>query len=183
MVISGAVAQWYFTANKAEDLPVAPCMRSTARAARYHLGSIAFGSMIIAIVQLVRVILEYIDRKTKAAQEKNRVLAVIIKCLRCLLWCFEKCIKFISCVVLLSLWTGVCCFKVVVVCLQQVCVHHYRDQGQEFLPSCGAGSRADCQQREASCCRGKHHVLAVPAGQNLHRVRVWVGRVRVAGES
>ena len=30
---------------------------------RYHLGSIAFGSLIIAIIQIIRVMLEYIDHK------------------------------------------------------------------------------------------------------------------------
>ena len=32
---------------------------------RYHLGSLAFGALLIAIVQMVRVILEYIDQKLK----------------------------------------------------------------------------------------------------------------------
>lgn len=32
---------------------------------RYHTGSLAFGSMILAIVQVIRVILEYLDHKLK----------------------------------------------------------------------------------------------------------------------
>jgi choline transporter-like protein 2/4/5 len=120
MVIAGAVAKWYFTANKATDLPTMPCCRATGRTVRFHLGSIAFGALIIAIVQMVRLILEYIDRKTKAAQvcawlccvrarscgsrahacscvqAKNRMIEILIKCLKCCLWCFEKCLQFIS---------------------------------------------------------------------------------------
>lgn len=68
MVISGAVAQWYFTANKKDDLPRTPCVSACCRTARYHLGSIAFGSFLIALVQLIRIALAYIDQKTKAAQ-------------------------------------------------------------------------------------------------------------------
>lgn len=40
---------------------------------RYHLGSVALGSFIIAIVQFIRLVLEYIDRKTK--QQQNKVQA------------------------------------------------------------------------------------------------------------
>lgn len=32
---------------------------------RYHTGSLAFGALILAIVQLIRVILEYLDHKLK----------------------------------------------------------------------------------------------------------------------
>lgn len=34
---------------------------------RYHLGSLAFGSLIVAIIQLIRVFLEYIDHKLKGS--------------------------------------------------------------------------------------------------------------------
>lgn len=32
---------------------------------RYHTGSLAFGALILAVVQLIRVILEYLDHKLK----------------------------------------------------------------------------------------------------------------------
>ena len=35
---------------------------------RYHLGSLAFGSLIIAIVQLIRMFLEYLDHKLKGSE-------------------------------------------------------------------------------------------------------------------
>jgi choline transporter-like protein 2/4/5 len=35
---------------------------------RYHLGTIAFGSLLIAIVQLIRVFLEYLDAKLKGSE-------------------------------------------------------------------------------------------------------------------
>jgi len=92
---------------------------------RFHLGSIAFGSLIIAIVQFIRLVLAYLDRKTKAMQvgwqwlragrgfsataaatvltgvfvpwqDKSKIWKVIFKCVACCLWCFEKCLKFIS---------------------------------------------------------------------------------------
>jgi len=33
---------------------------------RYHIGSMAFGALLVAIVQFVRIVLEYIDHKLKA---------------------------------------------------------------------------------------------------------------------
>lgn len=40
--------------------PLATCL-----ACRYHTGSLAFGALILAIVQIIRVILEYLDQRLK----------------------------------------------------------------------------------------------------------------------
>ena len=44
---------------------------------RYHLGSLAFGSLIIAIIQMIRVILEYVDHKLKGSE--NRIAKFFLK--------------------------------------------------------------------------------------------------------
>ena len=44
---------------------------------RYHLGSLAFGSLLIAIVQIVRVILEYVDSKLNGSE--NRIAKFLLK--------------------------------------------------------------------------------------------------------
>ena len=93
--IAGAVAEYYWTLDKT-DIRRLPIGRSFYRTMRYHLGSLAFGSLIIAVVQMVRLVLEYIDRKTKNAQEGNRVVKVAMMCCKCFLWCFEKCLKFLN---------------------------------------------------------------------------------------
>ncbi|KAI9997472.1 hypothetical protein PInf_001375 [Phytophthora infestans] len=61
-----------------------------------NLGSLCFGSFIIAFVQLLRIMLEYLDRNTKQIQQTNRVVRVVLLTVKCCLWCFEKCIKFLS---------------------------------------------------------------------------------------
>lgn len=61
---------------------------------RYHTGSIAFGSLLIAIIQLIRIILEYIDHKLKG--KENRVVKFILCCCKCCFWCLEKFMKFIN---------------------------------------------------------------------------------------
>jgi choline transporter-like protein 2/4/5 len=42
------------------------------RTLRFHVGSLAFGSFLIAVVQFLRLVLEYVDQKTKELQERNR---------------------------------------------------------------------------------------------------------------
>lgn len=56
-----------------------PLLASFWRAVRYHMGSLAFGSLLIAIVQLLRIICEYVDAKTKGLQDKNRLVKILIK--------------------------------------------------------------------------------------------------------
>ena len=91
MVIAGAVAGWYFTRDKS-DLKL-PILGSFKRLVIYHLGTVAFGSFIIALVQLVRMILAYIERKLA---KRTNACGPLLKCCQCVLWCFEKCLKFLN---------------------------------------------------------------------------------------
>ncbi|XP_078010033.1 choline transporter-like protein 2 isoform X6 [Phascolarctos cinereus] len=63
-------------------------------ASRYHTGSLAFGSLLLAIVQVIRVILEYLDQRLKAAE--NRFAKFLMTCLKCCFWCLEKFLKFLN---------------------------------------------------------------------------------------
>ncbi|KAJ8033653.1 Choline transporter-like protein 3 [Holothuria leucospilota] len=60
-VTAGAVAEWFFARDK-KSLG-SPISKSMGRVLRYHVGSIAFGSFIIAVVMLARLILGYIQSK------------------------------------------------------------------------------------------------------------------------
>jgi solute carrier family 44 (choline transporter-like protein), member 1 len=58
-VIAGSVSKWFFTRNKTKiSFPV---IVSFGHLIRYHLGSICFGSLLIAIVQFVRITLKLIE--------------------------------------------------------------------------------------------------------------------------
>lgn len=67
---------------------------------RYHMGSAAIGSFVVAIIQFVRFLLEYLDKKSKVAQAKagvgGRFLKYCMCCIRCCMWYLEKIIKFIN---------------------------------------------------------------------------------------
>ncbi|KAM9838232.1 choline transporter-like protein 4 [Aulostomus maculatus] len=92
--LAGAFASYYWAFNKPGDIPMFPVCGSFTRTLRYHVGSLAFGSLILTLVQIVRIILEYIDHKTRAAQ--NPVARFILCCMKCCLWCLEKFIKFLN---------------------------------------------------------------------------------------
>ncbi|XP_034747160.1 choline transporter-like protein 4 [Etheostoma cragini] len=92
--LAGAFSSYYWAFTKPADIPMFPLCGSFIRSLRYHVGSLAFGALILTLVQIVRIILEYIDHKTKAAQ--NPCARFILCCLKCCLWCLEKFIKFIN---------------------------------------------------------------------------------------
>jgi len=92
-IIAAAAVIWYFDqgSDKKTD-----CVGTGIKWVwRYHLGTIALGSMIIAICQTIRAIFEYYRRKIQSAAPSKLVKALL--CLTSyLLYCLEKCIKFIT---------------------------------------------------------------------------------------
>uniref|UniRef100_A0A8C7PW04 Choline transporter-like protein n=1 Tax=Oncorhynchus mykiss TaxID=8022 RepID=A0A8C7PW04_ONCMY len=94
VTLAGAFASYYWAFKKPDDIPANPICSSLGRALRYHTGSLAFGSLILSLVQVIRVLLEYLDQKLKAAQ--NRFAKFLLSCLKCCFWCLEKFIKFLN---------------------------------------------------------------------------------------
>ncbi|XP_033761277.1 choline transporter-like protein 2 [Pecten maximus] len=94
LTLAGAFASYYWAFEKPKDIPVFPIAASLWRAFRYHLGSLAFGSFILAVVAMIRVVLEYLDHKLNKSE--NIVAKFIVKCLKCCFWCLEKCLKFLT---------------------------------------------------------------------------------------
>ncbi|XP_036168860.1 choline transporter-like protein 2 isoform X4 [Myotis myotis] len=94
VTLAGAFASYYWALNKPDDLPAFPLFSSFSRALRYHTGSLAFGALILAIVQIIRVMLEYLDQRLKAAD--NKFAKFLMTCLKCCFWCLEKFIRFLN---------------------------------------------------------------------------------------
>uniref|UniRef100_A0A8C9JBU6 Choline transporter-like protein n=1 Tax=Panthera tigris altaica TaxID=74533 RepID=A0A8C9JBU6_PANTA len=67
VTLPGAFASYYWALHKPDDLPAFPLFSAFGRALRYHTGSLAFGALILAIVQIIRVMLEYLDQRLKGA--------------------------------------------------------------------------------------------------------------------
>uniref|UniRef100_A0A1B0DG12 Choline transporter-like protein n=1 Tax=Phlebotomus papatasi TaxID=29031 RepID=A0A1B0DG12_PHLPP len=93
MVLASAFSTWYWTFHKS-DVPFFNVTISMGRTIRYHLGTLAFGSLIITICRIIRCILEYIDHKLKKFD--NEVTRGILCCCKCFFWCLEKFLKFLN---------------------------------------------------------------------------------------
>ncbi|CEG35148.1 choline transporter-like protein [Plasmopara halstedii] len=93
--IAGAFCEYYWTRNK-QEIRRRPVLRSIWRTLRYHFGSIAFGSLILTWVQILRIICAYMDENLNRLKQINKVWKVVRMCLQVLLWCFENCLKFLN---------------------------------------------------------------------------------------
>ena len=87
-VISALSASWYFDYKKyGISISRAFCWAYT-----YHMGSIAFGSFILAIIWSIQLLLTYVYNKSKNIGKDN----FCYKCLLCFVACFERLINFIN---------------------------------------------------------------------------------------
>ncbi|XP_056270280.1 choline transporter-like protein 5-B isoform X2 [Pseudoliparis swirei] len=92
--LAGAFASYYWALKKPNDIPAFPLYSSFSQAINYHTGSLAFGSLILSVVQIIRIVLEYLDHKLKGSQ--NRFARFVICCLKCCFWCLEHFLKFLN---------------------------------------------------------------------------------------
>ncbi len=108
MTVAGAVAGWYFSRlpegtpadselNKLKyDQGTAPIYNSLVRTLRFHLGSVAFGSLLIAIIQAIRIIFAYIQKKMKDAGQNNTVAKFVMCCIQCCLSCLQTLVEVVT---------------------------------------------------------------------------------------
>jgi len=92
-VIAGAIASYYWVHDKSE-IPGSPVAQSLWRVFRYHLGSLMFGALILAVVQFIRFLLAMLEQRVKG--KEAQMLKWVLKIVQCLLACFEKFIKFLN---------------------------------------------------------------------------------------
>lgn len=96
-VLASSVCIWYFSVNS-DSGPQRPISRSFYRAFRYHLGSLAFGSLLLAIVWTIKYILLYLQEyiKKTGAGQNSKVVQWFLRILTCYVLCFERFIKFMN---------------------------------------------------------------------------------------
>lgn len=97
-VIASSACIWYFEQGSESPSPTRfPVLTSFYRAFRYHLGSLAFGSLIIAIIQFMIAVLEYVKQKVgDSGGEKVKLIKCLIDCCQCILDCCARFIEFIN---------------------------------------------------------------------------------------
>lgn len=99
-VIASTTAYWYFSLFSQSSVS-SPVCKSFVRGLVYHLGSIAFGALILCILVILQIIFEVLHHFSKEKTVStdpitNACMDCCIKYTRCCLACFERFIRFIS---------------------------------------------------------------------------------------
>jgi hypothetical protein len=95
-VIAAVAVTWYFSHGGADDTKgQASIMIGFRWIFKYHMGSIAFGALIIAIMQMIKLAFEYF-RKKMLAGNNNKCMQAIICAVRCYIWSIDYYIRFLT---------------------------------------------------------------------------------------
>jgi solute carrier family 44 protein 1 (choline transporter-like protein) len=86
MVVGGSVAAYYFARDK--STLKYPVLHSIFMLMRYHLGTVAFGSLFITIVTVARVSVDFLDEHDKCKQ--------VVRVLQCCTTCLEGFVDYIA---------------------------------------------------------------------------------------
>ena len=99
-MVACLACMWYYS-GQGEEMSdargeVSVCM-SLRWAMWYHIGSIAMGSFLIALITFIRLIFEYIVYQYEKVGNKENPVYKAVKCvIRCILWCLDRYVKFIT---------------------------------------------------------------------------------------
>jgi hypothetical protein len=99
-VVSVATCTWYFSRK---DLPCTDGIPGDSSvwkgywwSVRYHAGSLAFGSCILAIIWFIRAIFEYVGNKMHNVTGNNGCTRCLVGCISCILGCFDRFVRYIT---------------------------------------------------------------------------------------
>jgi len=97
-VIASACCMWYFAQGQGKE-PQSPVGKSITRGLVYHLGSLAFGAFVIAVIDAIRIVVTYFEVHMRNARDggvQNCCANYCLTCSNCCLDCFERFMKFIN---------------------------------------------------------------------------------------
>lgn len=99
-VVTVATCTWYFSRKDKSDVDGIPGDSSVWKgywwSVRYHAGSLAFGSFLLAIIWFIRALFEYVGNKMMNATGDNGCTRCLVGCIKCILACFDRFIRFIT---------------------------------------------------------------------------------------
>lgn len=94
-IVAAAATLWYFDPIDDGSKDVSICEAMTW-GLWYHCGTIAFGSFVIAVVEMIRAIFEYLAKKSDEVGGDNPAKKAIECVIRACLWCVDACVKYIT---------------------------------------------------------------------------------------
>mmetsp|Transcript_41809 Transcript_41809/g.90199 ORF Transcript_41809/g.90199 Transcript_41809/m.90199 type:complete len:675 (-) Transcript_41809:156-2180(-) len=95
--IAYAVAKYYYTpSDNRGDRAVDPfaLVQGTKVGVMSHLGSLAFGSAIITVLELIEKALQYAELKDE--EDNNQVVECMVRCILCCCRCVRICVEYVS---------------------------------------------------------------------------------------
>jgi hypothetical protein len=92
IMIATACATWYFIEQPKQAMPRFPVSNAAGVVLRYHLGTVAFGSLIIAIIQFLRACILYFEKKIRALTKDTPCQS----CVTCLLCYCNCCMAYVQ---------------------------------------------------------------------------------------
>jgi hypothetical protein len=95
-VLAYSVQLWYFTPilHDHKDAPSFPLFRGYYIGLCYHMGSLAFGGLVVTMFSVVRLTLGTLAAASE--HEGHPVLAIIAKCLFCCVECYQRFVEFLN---------------------------------------------------------------------------------------
>eukprot|EP00740_Mantoniella_antarctica_P000711 CAMPEP_0181393730 /NCGR_PEP_ID=MMETSP1106-20121128/27352_1 /TAXON_ID=81844 /ORGANISM="Mantoniella antarctica, Strain SL-175" /LENGTH=752 /DNA_ID=CAMNT_0023515083 /DNA_START=27 /DNA_END=2285 /DNA_ORIENTATION=- len=100
LVLASVFATYYFRGGTyGSDLSGwinTPVIQSMRKMSWYHSGSAALGSLMVAILQFIRIIVAYMVNKMKAMEKDNVVLKYAACCVQYCLWYLQKVIEWLN---------------------------------------------------------------------------------------
>ena len=99
LTVAGAISRWYWTEPAERHMLFVRdnvVQQGIYNTFRYHVGSAAFGSLVLAVIVTLRAALVYLDKETKELQKQSRVLKLLFMCLQCMLACLQRFVEYIS---------------------------------------------------------------------------------------
>ncbi|CAG7855020.1 Protein PNS1 [Serendipita indica DSM 11827] len=90
----GPFGSWYYFGPKGQGMPPHPTRSAFLRASTLSLGSIAFGSLIVTILELIRVLLNLASQS--ASQDGNPIVAILACCAACFVGCIESLVEYFN---------------------------------------------------------------------------------------
>ena len=94
--IACTVFYWYFEQNTSNNTNF-KFLHAFWAGLRYHVGSLALGSFVLALVQLVQAILSYMQKHALGEKlANNQVTKYLCCCISCLIECFKRFIEYLN---------------------------------------------------------------------------------------
>lgn len=96
MIVAFCAVFWYWSNPGDDKKPEAGTCTAAGLTIKNHLGTLAIGSFIVAVLQVLRILLSLLEKRLQAYAGKSDAVKCCLYCAECLLACFHRVVKFIN---------------------------------------------------------------------------------------